>query len=617
MKLTKQQKNAINHKDGPALILAVPGSGKTTVLIQRTHKLIYTDKVSPENILSLTFSKASALDMKNRFHKFFPEIKFSPHFSTIHSFCFHVLNKYAIKKQLKFKLIEGNNKYNKFEIVKKIYSKHNNKYINDDELEKFFSYSGYIKNMLIPVNDFVENFKSEIPNFKLIFNDYENLKRKNNLIDFDDMLTITLYIFSKYKTILNYYQNRYKYIQVDEAQDTSRLQMKIISMIAKPHNNLFLVADDDQSIYGFRGAYPNNILNFSKLYNDAKIFYMEENFRSGQNIVKTSNLFIKKNSNRYNKNIFTKNKFKDQIKIINTKNSIDQYKYILNILKKLNYKNTAILYRNNISLVGILNLFYEFNIPFKVKDQNLTFFNHWIIYDILNILKFSEDTTNLSIYEKFYYKIKGYISKKQINFCKNLNYKESVFTRIREYPEINDFYIDQIFDLENSFSVLKTLPPFKAIEYIEHDLGYKDYLFEYCDKFGYNFNNFMKIIHYLKIISKNCKTKIELEDKIISLRENFYKKSSKSGVTLSTMHSSKGLEFNNVFIIDLIEDEIPNIKAIEKNSTDPKKEIEEERRLLYVAMTRAKENLYMTFFDYLNNNLVEPSTFIQELNNIS
>ena len=287
MQLSNEQLNSINHIDGPALILAVPGAGKTTVLIHRTYNLINNYNVHPDKILSITFSKASAVDMKNRFKQVYPNLSnLEIHFSTIHAFCFGLIREFAYMNNSQYRLIEDEkNQINKYSLLKKIYLGVNNNHITEEKLDTLLNVMGYIKNMMLEVDAFIKENKVDIENLKTIYKQYENYKRRNKLIDFDDMLTISLEILKSNKYLLEKYRNKYDYIQVDEGQDTSKVQFELIKILAYPKNNLVIVADDDQSIYGFRGAYPKGLLNFNKHFKDGKIYFMEKNYRSSKNIV--------------------------------------------------------------------------------------------------------------------------------------------------------------------------------------------------------------------------------------------------------------------------------------------------------------------------------------------
>lgn len=616
MNLSKEQEKAAKHIDGPALILAVPGAGKTTVLIKRTVDLILNHNIRPDRILSITFSRASAKDMKKRFNENYSDKTSMPiSFSTIHSFCFNLIREYSYMNNIKFTLIEGNeSRVNKFTLIKQIYLRNNRSHITEEKLESLINAIGYIKNMMISVDEFIEDKKPGIDGFKNIFDEYENYKRENNLIDFDDMLTIALNILNKNKFILDKYRNKYDYIQLDEGQDTSKIQMEILKLLASPKNNLFVVADDDQSIYGFRGSDPKGLLNFKHIYPDGKIFFMEKNYRSSKNIVAICNKFIASNTLRYDKTISTDNNFLEPINIIKVNSIMDQYNYIKKDMEGRDLDKSAILYRNNLSSIGIIDFLEKNNINFYMRDVKVRFFNHWLIQDIINFIEFAQDPSKISIYEKIYYKKKGYISKKQLNYAKTLNYKWSVFDRIMKYPDIPIYYKTTLRQLTSDFKKLSKLNPHDAISYIEYNLEYEKYLKENSIKFGYTYDSLKIILSYLKQIAKGTSDLESLIDRLKYLESLcMNSKDEKEGLTLSTIHSAKGLEFDRVYIVDLVDGHFPSSSSIDLYQKDIIDDLEEERRLFYVGMSRAKYHLSLLSVENLGNKMVSPSRFLDEL----
>lgn len=616
MNLSKEQEKAAKHIDGPALILAVPGAGKTTVLIKRTVDLILNHNIRPDRILSITFSRASAKDMKKRFNENYSDKTSMPiSFSTIHSFCFNLIREYSYINNIKFTLIEGNeSRVNKFTLIKQIYLRNNRSHITEEKLESLINAIGYIKNMMISVDEFIEDKKPGIDGFKNIFDEYENYKRENNLIDFDDMLTIALNILNKNKFILDKYRNKYDYIQLDEGQDTSKIQMEILKLLASPKNNLFVVADDDQSIYGFRGSDPKGLLNFKHIYPDGKIFFMEKNYRSSKNIVAICNKFIASNTLRYDKTISTDNNFLEPINIIKVNSIMDQYNYIKKDMEGRDLDKSAILYRNNLSSIGIIDFLEKNNINFYMRDVKVRFFNHWLIQDIINFIEFAQDPSKISIYEKIYYKKKGYISKKQLNYAKTLNYKWSVFDRIMKYPDIPIYYKTTLRQLTSDFKKLSKLNPHDAISYIEYNLEYEKYLKENSIKFGYTYDSLKIILSYLKQIAKGTSDLESLIDRLKYLESLcMNSKDEKEGLTLSTIHSAKGLEFDRVYIVDLVDGHFPSSSSIDLYQKDIIDDLEEERRLFYVGMSRAKYHLSLLSVENLGNKMVSPSRFLDEL----
>ncbi|WIV11606.1 ATP-dependent helicase [Proteiniborus sp. MB09-C3] len=620
--LNEQQKMAVLHKDGPAIVLAVPGAGKTTVLISRTAHMILNHNIRPENILSITFSKAAARDMKDRFSSIFGHnVGSRTIFSTIHSFAYSVVRDYANSAKISYTLIEGDSSSaNKTAMLRDIYRKINNAFINDDKLEELQSSISYIKNMMLDVDDYMKLNNSSLNGFNHIYNMYESIKKENNFIDFDDMLTLAYDIFNSNPNILNKYRNRFNYIQVDEGQDTSKIQNEIIKAISRPSNNLFIVADDDQSIYGFRGAVPEELLNFNKVYPAAEMFYMEKNYRSSNNIVYICNEFIKKNVSRYSKNLSTSNPNNRPITIVKVKDQCQQYKYIIdNLIKKQCYYNAAILYRNNLSLIGIVESFTRHNIPFYVRDSKMNFFNHWVLKDVVAFFNVALNPKDKASFEKIYFKMNRYISKNAMNFVLNAKNSESVFDLLLEFPGFQYFQLENIRKLNREFKQLSKKSPTDGISFIEKELEYASYLKDNCKSLGYSFEGIKSIISNIKIIAMETRNIPEFLEKLNRLQkcieDSKYNKG-KNAIHLSTIHSAKGLEFEEVYMIDLVDGEFPSSSTIEAYSDGNFKPMEEERRLFYVGMTRAKTHLDIITMDSVNNEKTESSRFVKELQDI-
>lgn len=611
--LNSSQKEAILHRDGPGLVLAVPGAGKTTVIIHRTNNLISKESVGEENILTITFSKAAAMDMKSRFNTSFPNHRSKVNFSTIHSFSYSILNDYARKNGIRYRLIEGHPVYNKYKILKDIYMSVNNQHITEDKLEGLINSIGYVKNTLIKPEDYQANGQAKVENFPNLYRSYEAFKNKNHLIDFDDMLDLAYKALINDRDIRQSYQKRYKYIQVDEGQDTSKLQMEIIKLVALPENNLFIVADDDQSIYGFRGAMPKGLFKFKDEFK-AKLYFMEENYRSQDNIVSLSNKLIKNNKLRYNKNIYTKNPKLDPVNLVYLDNVCQQYSYISREISARPDLSTGILYRNNISSIGLINQLVADGIDFKLKEVNMKFFNHWILEDITNFLKFSLNPYDLEAYQGIFYKTKGYISRNHIDYASSNKYKLKVIDRIRSYPGLPYYYKSNLDELARDFNILSSLKIDRAIDFILINMEYDDYLREASIKFGHSDNYLNAIVYYLKLIGKNLTSLDEFLARINLLKDHSYRSlKENSNVYLSTMHGSKGLEFDRVFVIDLINDDFPSLHSLNESLAGNHSYLEEERRLFYVAITRARKFLTLFNVDKLGRKLVQPSIFTKEI----
>lgn len=592
MKLTDKQKLAANHKNGPCLVLAVPGAGKTTMLLERIKVL--SSNIDPSNILSLTFSRTQAIDMKNRFEK---ENEAKSNFMTIHAFCYLIIRNYYKKANRELKILESDELYNKYNLVQKIYVDINSKIMSSEDLKNFFTEVGYMKNSMVGTS-YLKN--SQIKNIEKIYLNYENFKKENSFIDFDDMQVLALKLINEHPKLLKSIKNKYKYIQLDEGQDTSLLQFKLIEKIIYPENNLMVVADDDQSIYSFRAAEPEYLLNFKNIFPSAKIITMDENHRSQANIVKVAGDFISQNQFRYEKNLFTNKKPTNKVHKYKAYDSKEEFSYILKHFEK--DKTNAILYRNNISALNLVSFLMEENIDFSINNGSSDFFDSKILKDMVNIINFSNDFYNIELFSEIYYMVNSYLSREEIEKLnlKPINY--TVFDYLHEY--INDEKAYGLLRKEKEFKNLASMDLDKKFSYIYNKMGYREYIKMFSNK------------HYEVVINKDLyvESLVNFARGLSSL-DDFYKKienferilnkRKKSNIILSTIHKAKGLEYDKVFVIDLVKGEFPILFDFK----DKTLKLEEERRMFYVAMTRAREDLYLITLKYRNNHKVEPSEF--------
>lgn len=613
MKFTSQQVDAIKHFEGPALILAVPGSGKTTVLLNRILNLINNHNIDPSKIISITFSKSQGIDMERRFLAQNPEFRGKITFKTIHAFCYEIVRNYMKLKNIKKTLIEGNNEFNRILILKRVYYQKNYKKLSDEEINDFFSIYDYTKNKMYDFEGYLRknHFISNRSLMLKLYNLYDEIKIQNNFMDFNDLLILANEYISTDKKLLKALKNRYRFFQIDEGQDTSTLQFEIIRKIVFPENNVFIVADDDQSIYSFRGASPENLLNFKNIYPNSKIFFMDKNFRSTKNIIKISNKIIQGNKIRYEKYSKHTTEENSQIMLFKVKNSTIQARELVKRISEINPNETiGVLYRNNISSLYIADILKNNDIDFFVKENKFDFYSNRILNDVKNILLFSEDTTDLEVFKRIYFKLNAYIKKDFITKLEYKPYNQCVLESLLDLDELNDFYLNKFTSLRNDFKRLKRMKMEDKIDCILYELGYGDYLDNFNDFSNLNYNLIFDLIKYL---SKDLKTFDEFIEKLDNLKELLKNaSSSKSNISISTIHSSKGLEYDNVFIIDLIDGEFPQKSIL--NSFDEKL-LEEERRLFYVAMTRARKRLFLYTIKERNNLPVEPSIFYNELKN--
>nr|WP_072538056.1 ATP-dependent helicase [Anaerococcus mediterraneensis] len=594
MKLTKIQNQAASHIDGPCLVLAVPGAGKTTMLLERIKNL--KKLTNPKKILTLTFSKSQSIDMKNRYGLD------DSNFMTIHAFCYLIIRNYLKNYNKNLRLIESDDSYNKYDLIRDIYFDINNKNISREDIQTFFTQTSYMKNAMLD-ESYLE--KIRIKNVEKLYHNYENFKKSHFLIDFDDMQVLALKILEKDPKLLRAIQNKYDYFQLDEGQDTSVIQFEILKKIVSKNNNLIVVTDDDQSIYSFRAANPSYLLNFSNYYKNPKIIIMNENHRSGKEISKNANEFIEQNNFRYKKDIIPIPSLEGQVIIKVLKDTNAQYGFIK---KHINPNQTnAILFRNNISAINIVTFLLEDKINFTISPDFLEYFKSQIVDDFFDIIKFANDFYDTESFSNIYYKIKTYLKKSDIESLElkpdNMDVFDYFYDKL-DYDQTNTLY-----DIEKKLNHIKRLDLDKQINYIYKYMGYMDYTRLRSNKFGEEIMNKDLFVESLINFTKGLKTINDFDNKLMSLKKqislNF-----DSNLILSTIHRSKGLEYENVFIIDLIKNEFPVIDYDE----DPEKHLEEERRIMYVGMTRAKEKLYLLSIKKRNNKKTQPSEFFSFFN---
>lgn len=616
---TEQQKAAILHTEGPRLLLAVAGAGKTTSVCISLANLIINHGVSPKNILVMSFSRASAGDLKERFSKLFGDMELDGiTFSTIHSFALSVIRNYERMSGIKYTIIEDMSAdTNKISLLKKIYRDINKEFINDDKLEELCNAIGYIKNAMVKDED-IDALDIKVKGFREIYKTYNRYIRNNRLIDFDEMLLLAYELLLQNPRLTNYYRNQYTHVVVDEYQDTAVLQNCIIKHLVYPNENLCVVGDDDQSIYKFRGVDVRSILNFSKIYPSSQIYFMEQNFRSTRNIVDLANGFIKINKERYSKNMFTDKLAGEPVKIVKVKDEIAEVNYIIEQLKGMgSLKDAAVLFRNNITAVPLVDALERNNIPFYIKDSNIYLFSHWVTQDISSFLSLALINNDIPSFERIYYRMNAYLSKSVIDYIKSSDTEMPVFDTLIKCPQLTDIQKDKVNDLKIKFQILAEKKPLDAIDYIYNELKYRDYLRNNGVDAGYSLDNLETIVSLLKCIAANTNTIPAFLNRLTELQnilENSKFNHKKDAVTLITCHSSKGLEFPSVFMIGMVDGEFPSFESITKYVKDNNAAlIEEEARLFYVALTRAQKNLHIIVIENKFGNKVSPSRFVERI----
>ena len=607
LNLNEQQKEAVENINGKILLLAVPGSGKTTVIVSRIGYMIYCKNILPENILTLTYSVSATKDMKRKYSSIFGENN-KLQFRTINSFCVSVIREFERQTgRTAFTLFR-----NTEEILSHLYIRLKNDFPNETVIKDINSQIIYANNMLLNDSQ-IREIKNDNIDFYKIYKEYENYKIKNKIMDFDDQLKYAYTILKGYKNIRQKFMNRYAYINVDEAQDTSKIQHEIIKLLV--NKNIFMVGDEDQSIYKFRAAYPKALLDFEKVYEDSKVLYMETNYRSTPEILQIANNFIKQNVNRKDKNIIPYRASGQTVKITEIENYEDQYNYLLNILKDSN-EQTAILYRNNESAIPIIDIFLKYNVNFKIKEGETVFFNHKVVNDIKNFIKFYFEPNNIKIFEEIYYKINCGISKNIMNKLKiklnKLNNNANILDVLTTIDEVLFWQIRKINDIKLKMSLWRNKNTYEIINSILKELEYEEFIKRKKEEK----NIYMQKINILLSIAKqNPDLKrflIRLDELEEKIREG---NKEDANIILSTIHSSKGLEYDNVILIDVIQGILPCIDKPDSKNIEKLDEYEEEVRLFYVGITRAKNVLKI--FKYIKQfgNYVESSDFINEILN--
>ena len=581
--------------DGPILVLAGPGAGKNTMLLHRITNL--SKIVDPAHILTITFSKNQAIDMEEKYDGK------ETNFMTIHAFCYLIIRNYLKKNNRNLRLLEADNLYNKYDLIRNIYYRLHNKKITIEDLNEFFKDISYMKNAMLD-ESYLKN--SKVKDCNQIYRAYENFKIKNFYIDFDDMQAIALKLIENDKNLLNSIRNKYRYIQVDEGQDTSLIQFKIIEKISAPNNNLMIVADDDQSIYSFRASDISYLLNFKNIYPRSKTIILNENHRSGRNIVDISKRFISKNKFRYKKHLYTNNTFDSNITIKSFKNVNNQYDFIRKNITADD--KIAILFRNNIQALNMISFLMEDGVDFNLKISDPYFLESKIIEDFFDIIEFSNDFSKSEIFNEIYYKIGTFLSKEDIVKLELKPINQDVF-EFYYSSDIDDYKIDAMIKTEKELKHIRDLTLSKKISFIYKYLGYKSYISNFSKRYKEEVVNKDLFVESLINFAKDLNDKEEFEGKVNKLNRYI---NNNSNIILSSIHKSKGLEYDKVFIINLNENEFPMIV----DGDDYVNKLEEERRVMYVAMTRAKKDLFLLYIKKRSGSPLNPSIFINEIKSL-
>lgn len=585
-RLNKQQKEAVQTVDGAILLLAVPGSGKTTVLITRLGYMIYCLGISPESILTTTYTVASTNEMRQRFISLFGE-SFSRNmeFRTMNGLSAKIIDYYNQNhgKGQPFELITDDGVL--AHLVGQLYQRINNDYATESIIKDIRTSITYIKNMMLSEEE-IENCDFSTPHMPQIYEQYCKELKSNRQMDYDDQMKYALNILNLVPPVLAHFQEQYRYICVDESQDTSKIQHTIIQLLAKKHGNLFMVGDEDQSIYGFRAAYPDALLNFSSDYPDAKIMLLEHNYRSTNEIVSVANAFVSKNRYRHNKSIVPTRGSGVPIRVIDAANRVTQYQYLFALAQNCD-SETAILYRNNDSALPLIDMLERNGIPYNCRQFDGTFFSHRIVADITDIINFSYNQQDAEAFMRIYYKFGSSLTKKAAVYaCEQSKYSgKPILEELLKFPQLTGYAKEGVLHLRTVLPMILESNGAKAVQLIWNSAGYRHYVNENKLDEGK--------LAILCMLGEKESSPRDLLRRLKELQEIIkeHKNSSSNKLVLSTIHSSKGLEYERVYLLDVFNGTLPKNPAPDSSSPEELREYEEERRLYYVAMTRAKNEL--------------------------
>lgn len=612
MECNKEQEEAIMHQDGPAMVLAGPGAGKTYVITNRVKALIDEYGVKPEQILVVTFSKAAAVEMKERFEMLTGGQRLPVRFGTFHSVFFQILRlayHYEVKDiatpALKYRFLEETLNETGYEVDDK------KEFLSDIEKE-----ISRVKGEGIEIDCYFSSACSaEI--FQKMYRGYQEKLQRHRCLDFDDMVVYTYQLLKEREDIRRRWQAQFRYLLIDEFQDINRLQYETVCMLAEPENNLFIVGDDDQSIYGFRGAKPGIMLSFPKRFPDTKQIVLGVNYRCSDEIMKAAERLIGKNNERYEKHIVA-NKGKEQpVHMKKCENLPDEAEKIVAQIQMyqkegIAYQEMAVLFRTNMQMRLLAGKLMEHGVPFTMRENLPNLFDTWMAKDIMCYLQLALGNRSREKFLKIANRPVRYLSRTAFTE------PEVSFDKLRAYYAVKnqEWMEERIWNFEYDLKNLASLSPYAAIHFIRKGIGYDEFLKTYADERNVNADDWFDVLDEMQEMARDKKSIPEFlsfvenyGDTLEEIRQEQKKQQVKEepGVSLMTMHASKGLEFPVVFVPTLNEDIVPYRKAVQEGN------LEEERRMLYVAMTRAKTYLHLSFVKERFHKEAEPSPFLYEI----
>ena len=605
-KLNTAQQKAVCHETGPMLVLAGPGSGKTTVLLCRISRLLERGLAKPQEILALTFSKVAAEEMKSRFENLNGASGVS--FGTFHSIFFRILrSRYGwnveqiFQEEERRSILRNSIEAEKWDIPDL-----------EEYISQFFSQLSLMNSELEQPNRFTPT-GMPVEEFRKLYRAYEGYKERHEKLDFDDMLTQCYQLLREDAAVREYWQRKYKFILVDEFQDINQVQFACLQILAEKHQNLFVVGDDDQSIYAFRGARPDFLLHFPTLYPAAKKVTLNTNYRSTERIVNLAERVIGNNEVRFVKNMKGIGEAGDKVTFFLAEDAAKEAAHIAEKIGRLLDEGVplteiAVIYRTNLQGGAFARELYKRGIPYDLRDNSGNVYEHWVAKDLLAYLLLAENEESDSALRRILNKPKRYIGKDLLAEAETMPY-----TLLRSFfvcPSLKGWQEENLENLRIDLNQIRKRTPYDALKYIRKVIGYDEYLEEFAAYRRTSAQVLQEIADEIMETAKDCADvrsfREQLERLSLQMKEQSRKKGQKrNGVALMTMHGAKGLEFRAVFLPSLVEGIVPHEKGMDT--------VAEERRLFYVAMTRASEKLCLSAILQRYEKERKPSRFLAEM----
>ena len=628
IQLNQQQESAVQSVEGPVLLLAVPGSGKTTVLVTRLGYMIFCKGIAPERILTVTYTVAATKDMAERFAcRFGAEMAGRLEFRTINGICARVIQYCSWKSgRTAFSLLTDEKRI--AAMLAGIYQRIEHSYPTESDLQNVRTLITFIKNRMLGEEEIRTLEKDAEIQLLRIYKAYNAELREHQLMDYDDQMVYAYTMLQRFPWLREHFQQQYPYICVDEAQDTSKIQHAIIALLASRTENLFMVGDEDQSIYGFRAAYPDALLEFEQHHPGARVLLMEENFRSDASIVRAADRFIQKNTLRHEKHMQPARPKQREIREIPLANRKAQYSYLLKVAegctaayaadqeqravaadevkeradggpatdtlhadRRRSLSPIAVLYRDHECALPLIDLLERNGVPYKMRNADIGFFTNRVVLDICNIIRLAENPLNTELFMQLYYKLGTYLRKQDAQSIADISQLEglSVWDVALKHGGLNAYTKGKVRAIQTHMRNMLKENAGRAVHRIVEYMGYREYMerSEIKDT----------KLDILRILADQEDSPRHLVDRLEKLRQVLKEKSSERDCPfiLSTIHASKGLEYDSVYLLDVIDGVLPaqipkDLKKAEKTELEA---YEEERRLFYVGITRAKDQLYV------------------------